>query len=88
MMRQTYRVTGSKVTNISSVNIAATVAGAAFPSLANRIMKRQGVFRMNANAAGGLGAGDTVGIAETIKFTFERPVDTPHVKQKSLAIMP
>jgi hypothetical protein len=87
MMRQTYKVTGSKVTNISSVNIAATVAGATFPSLANRMMKRQGVFRMNLNSAGGLGASDAVN-AESIKFTFERPVDSPHVYGQDYIIEP
>jgi hypothetical protein len=87
MMRQTYQVTGSKVTNLSSINIAATVAGATFPSLANRVMKRQGVFRMNLNTAGGLAAGDAVH-AESIKFTFSRPVDTPHVYGQDYIIEP
>jgi hypothetical protein len=87
MMRVTYKVTGSKTTNISSINIAATVAGATFPSLANRMLKRQGVFRMNLNSAGGLGASDAVQ-AESIKFTFERPVDTPHVYGQDYIIEP
>ncbi len=78
MMRQTYKLAGSKTTNISSVNINSTVAAVAYPSLANRVMKRQGTFRMNLNSAGALGAGDVVQ-AETIKFTFERPVDLSHV---------
>ncbi len=87
LMRQTYKVTGSKVTNISSTNITATVAGATYPSLANRMLKRQGVFRMNAHGGAGLGAGDAVN-AESIKFTFERPVDTPHVYGQDYIIEP
>ncbi len=78
LMRETYKITGSKTTNISSVNVSATVAAAAFPSLANRILKRQGVFRMNLHSAGALGAGDAVQ-AESIKFSYERPMDAPHV---------
>lgn len=87
LMRETYKITGSKTTNISSVNIAATVAGATFPSLANRILKRQGVFRMNAHSAGGLGAGDAVP-SESIKFTYERPVDAPHIYGQDYVIEP
>jgi len=87
LMRQTYYVTGSKATNISSVNINSTVAGAIFPSLANRILMRQGVFRMNTNAAGGLAAGDAVH-AEKIKFTYNRPMDSPHVYGQDYVIEP
>ncbi len=42
LMRETFKVTGSKTTNISSVNINSTVGGASYPSLANRVLKRQG----------------------------------------------
>jgi hypothetical protein len=87
MMRQTYKVTGSKVTNTSATNVAATVAAATYPSLANRVMKRQGVFRMNLQSAGALGAGDAVP-AESIKFMFERPVDAPHVYGQDYIIEP
>jgi hypothetical protein len=87
MMRETYKVTGSKPTVISSTNINSTVAGATFPSLSNRIMKRQGVFRMNLNSAGSLGASDAMQV-ESLKFTFERPVDTPHVYGQDFIIEP
>ncbi len=43
LMKQTYYVTGSKSTNISSINTNSTVAGAAFPALGNRVMMKQGV---------------------------------------------
>jgi hypothetical protein len=78
LMKVTYQVTGSKTTNISSININSTVAGATYPSLANRILKRQGVFRLNAFGAGALAASDAVDI-ESLKFTFNRPQDAPHV---------
>jgi hypothetical protein len=78
LMQQTYHVTGSKVTNISSTNINSTVGGATFPSLANRVLMRQGVFRMNAHSGGSILAADKVD-AESIKFTFDRPQDAPFI---------
>jgi hypothetical protein len=78
LMRQTYHLTGSKATNISSTNINSTVAGANFPSLANRILMKQGVFRMNIHSGGALGASDAITV-ESIKFTFNRPQDAPNV---------
>jgi len=78
LMRVTYKVTGSKTTNISSVNINSTVGGATYPALGNRIMTRQGVFRMNKNSAIALAAGDAVKV-EKLKFGWERPQDAPHV---------
>lgn len=77
-MNMTYRVTGSKPTNISSVNINSTVAGASFPSLGNRVVQQQGCFRMNLHSAGAL-AGTDVIKAESIKLTFNRVQDAPHV---------
>jgi hypothetical protein len=78
MMQRTYKVIGSKTTNISSVNINSTIGGATFPALGNRIFRKQGVFRMNKHTAGALAAGDAVK-AETVKFAWERPQDSPHV---------
>src|SRR5262245_24423660 len=74
LMETTYQLTGSKPTNISSVNINSTVAGATYPALSNRMLKKQGVFRMNLNTAGALGSTDAV-TAESIKFTYMRPID-------------
>lgn len=77
-MNQTFRTTVSKPTNISSVNINSTVAGALYPSLSNRVLQQQGVFRMNLHSAGALGATDALAV-ETIHFTFGRAQDTPHI---------
>lgn len=77
-MNMTYRTTGSKPTNLSSVNINSTVAGATFPALGNRVMQHQGTFRMNAHSAGSLTSSNAVK-AESIKLTFNRPQDAPHV---------
>lgn len=78
VMRETFKVLGSKPTNISSLNTNSTVGGAAYPSLANRVFQRQGVFRMNVNSGGALAASDAVQ-AEAIKFSFERPQDSPFI---------
>jgi hypothetical protein len=86
-MRQTYKVLGNETTNISSVNIAATVAGALFPSLANRVLMRQGVFRMNLNSGGSLVAANAVN-AQKIKFSFERPQDAPHIYGQDYVMEP
>jgi len=77
-MQVTYKGIGSKPTNISSVNINSTLAAAVYPTLGNRVVQQQGTFRMNLNSAGALGAGDVVRAA-SVKFSFERPQDAPHV---------
>jgi hypothetical protein len=77
-MDRSYRVIGSKPTNISSVNITATVAGADFPALGNRILRQQGTFRLNAQSGNSLVAADAIK-AETIELSFERPQDAPFV---------
>lgn len=77
-MNMTYRVLANRPTNISSVNINSTVAGAIYPALGNRVLQQQGVFRMNTHAAGALGASDVLK-AESIKLGFTRPQDAPHV---------
>lgn len=77
-MHVTYKGVGSKPTNISSVNINSTLAGATYPALSNRVLQQHGTFRMNLNSAAALAAGDIVK-AESIKFGFERPQDAPHV---------
>lgn len=77
-INMTYKVTGSKPTNISSVNVASTVAAATYPAFTGRITQQQGVFRMNLNSAGALASGDAIK-AESITLTFERPQDAPNV---------
>lgn len=77
-MNMTYKVVGSKPTNASAVNVAATVASAVFPALSGRIVQQHGVFRMNLNSAGALGSTHAIQ-AESIKLTFDRPQDSPHI---------
>ena len=77
-MDMSYRVTGSRPTNISSININSTLAGASYPALQNRVTQPQGTFRMNLFSAGALGASDVIK-AEKIKFGFNRPQDAPNV---------
>jgi hypothetical protein len=77
-MNVSYQVTGSKPTNISSVNINSTLGAATFPALGNRVMQQQGVFRLNVHGGGSLVATDAIK-AESIKLTFNRPQDAPHV---------
>lgn len=77
-MSQTFTVTGSRPTNISSVNVNSTLAAATFPALTNRVVQQQGTFRLNNNSAGALGATDAIK-AESIKLTFTRPQDAPHI---------
>lgn len=77
-MVQTFNVVGSRPTNLSSVNVAATVAGAVYPALTNRIVQQQGVFRMNLASGGALG-GTNIVAAESIKLTFTRTEDSPHI---------
>lgn len=77
-MNMTYRVLGSRPTNISSININSTLGGLTFPALGNRIVQQQGTLRMNLNSTGALAASDAVQ-AESVKITFTRPQDAPHV---------
>lgn len=78
VMDLTLQLLGSKPTNISSINTRSTVNGATYPALANRVFRKQGVFRMNKQSAGGLAAGDAVTI-ESWAFEFTRPQDGPNV---------
>jgi len=77
-MNQTFQVMGSKITNISSVNVAATTTGADYPTLTTRVVQQQGVFRMNLDSDGALAASDAIK-AESITLTYERPQDGPHI---------
>ncbi len=75
IIMDTYKVLGTAPTNTSSTNINSTVYGASFPTLLGRIARKQGIFRINAQSSGALGAGDTLYIAGSIDFSFERPQD-------------
>ena len=78
VMDISYKLLGSKPTNISSVNINSTVAGASYPALSNRVFRSQGTFRLNVQSGGALAASDAVTISE-FELEFERPQDAPHV---------
>ncbi len=87
VMDKGYKVLGSKPTNISSVNITATVAGANFPSLANRVFRKQGTFRLNLNSGSSLSSGDVQQV-ESVEFEMDRPQDAPHVFGQDYVIAP
>lgn len=84
---ESFRVMGTQMTNISSINTRSTVNGATFKSLDNRIFQKQVTFRMNAQSAGSLVAGDEVK-AEAIEWTFTRPQDAPHVTNQDYIFEP
>lgn len=76
ILMQSFKVLGGQVTDISSVNAAAnsTVYTASYPALLGKVYRNQGVFRINAQSGGALGASDAI-VAETMEFTFTRPQD-------------
>jgi hypothetical protein len=78
VMKETFKVMGTKPTNISSINTRSTVNGATFPALNNRVFTKHGTFRVNAQAGNTLAAGDAI-IIETCNFEFTRPQDAPFV---------
>lgn len=78
VLTQAFRLMGSKPTHISSINTRSTVHGASFPDFGNRVFRKHGVLRLNAQAGGSLVAGDEVKI-ETFDFEFSRPQDAPFV---------
>lgn len=78
VMDKSYKITGSKPTNISSINTRSTVNGASFVSLGNRVFMKQGVFRLNVQGASALASTDAKKV-EDIELEFERPQDAPFV---------
>lgn len=78
VMDSSYKVMGSKMTNISSINTRSTVNGANYPGLDNRVFRKNLVFRLNVQGGSSLAAGDERKI-ETFTHEFERPQDAPHV---------
>ncbi len=75
IMMESFKVLSGQVTHISSVNINSTVYGASYPALTGKIQRKQGVFRINAQGGGALGASDAISFTEGFEFTFERPQD-------------
>jgi hypothetical protein len=75
VIKETFKVLGVAPTDISSINIGATVTGASFPALNGRLQRSQGTFRINAQGGGALGASDTIAVTGAVDFMFERPQD-------------
>ena len=71
---QSFKVLGSKPTNVSSININSTVYGASYPALNGKIFRKQGTFRVNVQSGGALGASDAIPM-ETVDLDLERPQD-------------
>lgn len=87
VMDRSYKLLGSKPTNISSTNITATVTGASFPSLSDRVFRSHGVFRLNVQGGGALGASDAQTV-ETVDIEMERPQDAPFVFGQDYILAP
>lgn len=84
---ESFKLLGTQMTNISSVNTRSTVNGATFKALDNRVFQKQTTFRINAQSAGSLVAGDEVKI-EALEWSFERPQDAPHVTNQDYIFEP
>ena len=89
ILNQSFKLLGSTVTDISSVNAAAnsTVYTASYPSLLGKIFRNQGVFRINAQSAGSLVSTDAIQ-AESVEFNFTRPQDQSHATSSALIMEP
>lgn len=84
----TYTLLGNDASTSSSININSTVAGASFPSIGNRLLKKQGSFRMNLQSAGSLVAGDVLRNIDGIRMEFTRPQDRSHELGFATGIIP
>lgn len=84
---ESFKVLGTQMTNISSINTRSTVNGATFKALDNRVFQKQLSFRMNAQSAGSLVAGDEIKV-EGIEWSFERPQDAPFVTNQDYIFEP
>jgi hypothetical protein len=84
---QSFKLLGSQMTNISSINTRSTVNGSSFKALRNRVFQKQVTWRMNANAAGSLVAADEIKV-EGLEWSFERPQDAPFVTNQDFIFEP
>ncbi len=84
----TYTLLANDATVQSSVNINSTVAGASFPSIGNRLLKKQGTFRMNLQSAGSLTASDALRYVDGVRFEFTRPQDRSHELGSATVVTP
>jgi hypothetical protein len=58
----------------STVNTSSTVWGAAQAIIGHRVMRKDGVFRMNLASAGSLGASDVISQLKEFTFDYQRPL--------------
>jgi hypothetical protein len=84
---ESFKLLGTQMTNISSVNTRSTVNGATFKALDNRVFEKQTTVRLNAQAAGSLTAADAIQV-EAIEWSFERPQDAPYVTGQDFIFEP
>lgn len=87
VVNQSFKLLGTKMTNISSTNTRSTVNGASFPAQNNRIFRKQGTFRLNIGTGGALGASDAIPI-ESWDFQMDRPQDAPFVTSSDVVYEP
>lgn len=87
VVEQSFKLLGSKPTNISSVNINSTVYGATYPALNGKVFRKQGTFRLNKQSGGALGSTDAIPV-EAFEFTFERPQDKSFATGQDYIIEP
>ena len=78
VITQSFRLLGSKPTITSSINFNSTLASMSVPGFGTKVFRKNGVFRLNAQAGGSLGAADAVQI-EDLSFEFTRVNDAPYV---------
>lgn len=78
VIKTTYKFTGTKSTNISSINTRSTVNGANFPGLNNRMLMKHGTFRANIATGNTLAVGDAIPV-EACSFEWDTPIDAPNI---------
>ena len=72
-------IVAGKAVYTSAVNTNSTVHAAAVDPLANRVFRKQGVFRVNLQSAGSLAAGDALQVKEVVIGTSRPLADADHV---------
>lgn len=87
VISESFRLLGTKPTITSSVNFNSTLASATVPDFGNKIFRKHGVFRLNAQAGGSLTSTDAVQI-EDASFEFTRVNDAPFVFGSDTIIEP
>jgi hypothetical protein len=83
-----YTLLGNDASVTSSVNINSTVHGATFPAIGNRLLKKQGTFRMNLASAGSLTASDVIRNIDGLRVEYTRAQDRSHELGSPTLIIP